>query len=448
MRLLAHDRLGIPIFFVIFAATVFFLSLDSVIGYVSDFLVEQNTSVFGLTLFICISAVFILGSIVLFRFITTTTTNIRANSIHLRILHFVSLVTMLVLIAILLILLAEILVFSEYNLMLLIVAAAISPTVAAGVMVVSSYMLISWYRFNRSSYVVLIFAIAFSINVYAFTYQMIRDMSGLMEKDQTITPQSEVIYSSDTYQPGSIEMLLFNVYKYAATASFLLLLVGSAIMLRHYSGKVGRPRFWTLVLLPSLYYVITLLDTFGIYAPESESDLFNYYVFSSLNGIVGGALLGFLFWSISRTMRPNKAVSNYLLTCSYGFVLLSIATVGQVSVASYPPYGFTTYAMLTLSSYMIIIGLYAAASSISQDVRLRQYIKDLTRKDSSFLAAIGHAQLEKQVQSKASDLEDVVKEQRMELEKKSGVQSSIQEQDIKQYLLEVLQEVDRHKSSM
>ncbi len=446
MRLLAHNRTGISIFFVIFAATIFFLSLDSVIGYVSDFLVEQNTSIFGISLFVCISTVFILGSLMLFRFITNTTSNIRVNSMHLRILHIITFVTVLVLITILLILLTEILLFSEYNLILLVATSVISPTVAAGVNVVSSSLLISWYRFNRSSYVVLIFALAFSINVYAFMYTMLRDASGLMEKDQIVTPQSEVVYSSDTYEPGSIEILLFNIYKYAATASFLLLLVGSAIMLRHYSNKVGRAKFWTLVLLPSLYYVSTLLDTLGIYTPESETDLFNYYVFSSLNGIVGGALLGFLFWSISRTMRPNKSVSNYLVICSYGFVLLSVASVGQVSVAAYPPYGFATYAMLTLSSYMIIIGLYAAASSISQDVRLRQYIKDLTRKDSSFLAAIGHAQLEKQVQSKASDLEQVVKEQRMELEKKSGVQSSIQEQDIQQYLLEVLQEVDKHKA--
>ena len=40
-----------------------------------------------------------------------------------------------------------------------------------------------------------------------------------------------------------------------------------------------------------------------------------------------------------------------------------------------------------------------------------------------------------------------MKKERLELEKKSGVESSIQEQDIKQYLLEVLQEVDKHKSS-
>ena len=102
--------------------------------------------------------------------------------------------------------------------------------------------------------------------------------------------------------------------------------------------------------------------------------------------------------------------------------------------------------MLTLSSYMIILGLYSTAISISQDIRLRQYIKDLSKVDSGFLSTIGQAQMEKHMQSNASDLENVVKEQRMELEKKSGIQSSVQQQDIKQYLLEVLQEVDKPKS--
>ncbi len=96
---------------------------------------------------------------------------------------------------------------------------------------------------------------------------------------------------------------------------------------------------------------------------------------------------------------------------------------------------------------MVILGLYSRAISISQDVRLRKYIKDLTLSDSGFLSTIGEAQMEKRVQSKASDLENVVKEQRKELEKKTGIQSSIQEQDIKGYLLEVLQEVDKYKSA-
>ncbi len=190
----------------------------------------------------------------------------------------------------------------------------------------------------------------------------------------------------------------------------------------------------------------TLVDTFGLYVPELDTDFFNYYVYVSLNGVIGGVLLGFAFWTIAKVMRANKSVAKYLQLCSYGFVLNLIAGVGVLVAASYPPYGFVRFAMLTLSSYMIILGLYSTAVSISQDIRLRQYIKDLSKVDSGFLSTIGQAQMEKHVQSKASDLENVVKEQRMELEKKSGIQSSVQQQDIKQYLLEVLQEVDKHKS--
>ena len=433
-------------FFLIFAVMVFFLGIDSAIGFVSDFLVEQNTSPFGISLFVSISAIFVLGSFKLFHFITKATSGIRGNSTRLRILHTTSFFTLLMLTALLLLLLVQITLFSEYDLLLLKATAVISPASAAGVMVISSLLLISWYRFNRNAYVVLIFAIAFSINVYTLIYTMMVSIYNLDEKGEIITPQSKVAYSSDTYEPGSMRRILSDIYRFSATAIFVLLLAASAIMLRHYTRKIGQAKFWTLVLLPSIYSITILVDRLGFYSPESESELFNYYVYSSLNGVIGGILLGFLFWSISRSMRPNRSVRNYLLLCSFGFILLPIAWAGQVSVAAYPPFGFAAFAMLTLSSHTIILGLYSAASSISQDIRLRQYIKELTKQDSSFLAAIGHAELERQIQSKASDLENVVKEERMELEEKSGVASSLQQQDIKQYLLEVLQEVDKHKA--
>jgi hypothetical protein len=435
------------LFLVTFAIAVFFLSVESIIGYVSDFLVEQNTSNLGISLFVCISAVFIIASFVIFQLIKSTTSEARSNSKQLRVLHITVLTTQLILIAVLVALLVQIVFFSEYYTAFLVATAALSPLVAAFVMIVACLTLVTWFRFNRGSYLVLIFALAFSINAYVFIYTSFASIYHLVDKSTVITPESEVIYPTDKFQPGSPQRILSDTYKFAATANFVMLLAGSAIMLRHYSARLGLIKFWIMVLVPSIYYVSILLDALGIYVPESETELFNYYIYASLNGIIGGVLLGLLFWSISRTMRPNKAVMNYLLLCSYGLVLLSIATVGQVSVAAFPPFGIAAFSMLPLSSYMIILGFYSAATSISQDVRLRQYISELCRADSGFLSTIGEAQLEKKIQAKASDLENVVKEQRVELEKKSGIESSIQEQDIKQYLLEVLQEVDRHKSS-
>ena len=435
------------LFLVIFVIIVFFLTVDSVIGFVSDFLVELITSNFGISLFVFISAVFTGASFVIFQLISKSTSEVRRNSKELRVLHSTVLIIQLSLIAALMALLGQIVFFSEYYTAFIITIAALSPLTAAFVMIMACSTLIGWFRFNRGSYVVLIFALAFSISAYVFIYTSFASIYRLLEKNMIITSESEVIYPTDAFEPGSIQSILTDTYKFAATANFVMLLAGSAMMLSHYSARLGQIKFWAMVIVPSVYYISILVDALGIYVPASEAELFNYYIYASLNGIIGGILLGLLFWSISRTMRPNKAVMNYLLLCSFGLVLLSIATVGQVSVAAFPPFGIAAFSMLPLSSYLIILGFYSAATSISQDVRLRQYIRELCKADSGFLSTIGEAQLEKKVQAKASDLEHVVKEERLELEKKSGVKSSMQEQDIKQYLLEVLQEVDKHKSS-
>lgn len=435
------------LFIFIFIAAVCFFTIESVIGYVSDFLIDQNTSPFGIFLFTCISVVFVISSFVFVLFTKSTTSEVRRNSIELQILYYATSVTQIMLVGVVVAIVAQVTWLGEYSTALLIATAAISPAMAAFVMVIACLILVSWFKFNRRSYVLLIFTLAFSLNAYVFIYTAIVGIYNLTDKSLVITPESEVIYPADVFEPGSIREMFSNIYKFTATANFILLLAGSAVMLRHYSPRIGRAKFWIMVLIPSAYYSSILLNTLGIYNPESEEELFNFYIYAALNGIIGGVLLGLLFWSISRTMKPNKSVMNYLLMCSYGLVLLSVATASQVSVAAFPPYGIASFSMLPLSSYMIIVGLYSAAASISQDVRLRQYIRNLGQADSGFLSTIGEAQLEKKVQAKALDLENVVMEQRKEMEKQSGIESSIQEQDIKQYLMEVLQEVDKHKSS-
>ena len=430
----------------IFASAVVLLSIDVSISIVADFLIPITTSFIGISLFVSVCVIFIFSSFVIIRIIKSTASKIIASFRYFRIVHLIVLTTQFSLIGILVTILAQILILSAYSTFLLTVATAILAASSAAVSVISAVILIGWYRINRSS-VALVFAIAFAFNVYIFIYLGTTDVFTLASKTDIITPYSEVVYPSDEYQPWTLSSVLWDTYRIGTTGIFLLFLAGSATMLHHYASKIGRAKFWTLILLPSVYYSSTLVDIFGLYVPESDTDFFNYYLYASLNGVIGGVLLGFAFWTIAKAMRANKSVATYLQLCSYGFILNLIAGVGILAAAAYPPFGFASFAMLTLSSYMIILGLYSTAVSISQDVRLRQYIKDLSRADSGFLSTIGRAQMERQVQAKASDLENVVKEQRIELEKKSGIQSSIEQHDIKQYLLEVLQEVDKHKSA-
>ena len=95
------------LFLVTFAIVVFFLTVDSIIGYVSDFLVKQNTSSLGISLFASICVVFVIASFVIYQLIKGTTSEVRSNSIELRVLHSTTFVTQLVLIVVLVALLVH-----------------------------------------------------------------------------------------------------------------------------------------------------------------------------------------------------------------------------------------------------------------------------------------------------------------------------------------------------
>ena len=170
------------LFLVIFAITISFLTADTIIGSVSDFLVEQITSNFGISIFLCICTVFIIASFVIFQLIKGTTYEVRRNSILLRVLHRTALTTQLVPIVILVALLVQIMFFSEYYTAVLMTTAALSPLVAAFVMIMAVLTLVTWFRFNRGSYVILIFALAFSINAYVFIYTSFASIYHLVEK--------------------------------------------------------------------------------------------------------------------------------------------------------------------------------------------------------------------------------------------------------------------------
>ena len=113
----------------------------------------------------------------------------------------------------------------------------------------------------------------------------------------------------------------------------------------------------------------------------------------------------------------------------------------------YPPFGFATYCLLGLSSYMIFLGLYSSAISVSQSIQLRRSIEESIKGDSNLLSSIGTAEMQEQVLRKVDGLKDVVEESEREMRARSGIESSIPKEDILTYLEEALQEVGKSKKT-
>jgi hypothetical protein len=96
---------------------------------------------------------------------------------------------------------------------------------------------------------------------------------------------------------------------------------------------------------------------------------------------------------------------------------------------------------------MIFLGLYSTAISISQDNKLRSSIKKFATRDSNLLSSIGTAHMEQEIQRTVKSMKNVVEEKEKELEEQTGIEANLEEDEMKNYLEEVMQEVGKVKKS-
>jgi hypothetical protein len=433
--------------FIIFCILIGFLCIDTVINSVIDFLAPNLVSRWALVLFVTIAIVYGLGSYSLLRFIHEKTKEVRRKTQYLKNVHTMVILAQLVLSAILVIVLAQVVLGSAYYTVSLVITSLSTNIVAITISLLFAKTFFSWYRSNKKSFIVLFYGLAFGINALSLAEVMALEVHDLSSKQPLITPGSKVVFESDYYVPNSILDIISNNYQYTTTATFILIYVATMLLLYHYIEQFGRFKFWTLMLLPLLYNLSTLIKTLGIYTPQTDSEQFIFYVYSSLNSTAGGILFGIAFWEIAKSIRRDSAVRDYMVIAAYGLILFFISNQVGVSTAAYPPFGIATYCLLGLSSYMVFLGLYSSAISVSQSIQLRRSIEESIKGDSNLLSSIGTAEMQEQVLRKVDGLKDVVEESEREMRARSGIESSIPKEDILTYLEEALQEVGKSKKT-
>lgn len=421
-----------------------FLIADVILNYVAEFIEPFLISLPSIILFTIMVGICSFGAYFLLKFVREKSKSVVSKDPYLKVISTIVMVVQFLLIALVIFLLFEILFTSQYDTPLFVATALISEIVALGLLGLFAQRFLSWFILNRQSTVVLIYGLSFAVAAFSLAVIVIYDVTYLPQKDPHITPQTGVVFPN-TLEPGSLLDILFSIYTFLNMISFGLLILGTAILLFHYSKKIGQVKFWVIILLPLVYFISSSVENLKIYAPTTDAQWFNWYLFSSLNSTAGGILFGVAFWTIGKTFNQNSVVKDYLKFAAFGFVLLFISTQASPSGAPYPPYGIITMTFLPLSSHMIFLGLYSTAISISQDIQLRQSIKKVATQDSNLLSSIGTAHMEQEIQRKIDRFKDVVQEEEKELEQKTGIEANIKEEDLKSILEEVLQEVGKTK---
>jgi hypothetical protein len=414
------------------------LSLDTVINQLSSGLGITVSSSAGVILFVVIGVITIVCQLFILQFVSRTSFTVRTKVRHIRRMHVGVTVSQYFMIILFVYVMMEIVFTESYSSISSLLVTIVSYSVSILLMGIFTAIFLSWYKRNRSSILVLLYGLSFAtvviasiallaVWIYVFGEQM----------PATIFPTSDVYYLQA--EEGSTWKLLSKIYQYSDIASFFLKWGGTALILYHYSHKIGRAKYWFLLSLPVAYFSLIIIYHFHIYEPHEELETLIFYGLGSLNATFGGILFYLAFRFASENFSSNQVFRDYLLMAGFGFMLFFSGSQGSVITTVYPSFGFATISTYGLGSYLILLGLYLSALSVSQDEQLRNMIRRSTLSESKFLHSIGTSAGERKKEIVSTVLEKA-KQQQATIIKDIGIDTSLSEEDIKNYVNEVEKE--------
>lgn len=421
--------------------------LDMFLGTFFDILKKQLSSEAGMIFFIIISLfLFSIGQFFLMRFVKEKGREIRKSTPFEAITKGTTVIQYIIL-AIISVMIIQMIFSSKYSRDLIILATVIGTLPTTLLLGMLSFRLFSWYKTNKKNVMVLLLGLSAATGSLAALGNI--DIAYIMttERPPEIGPSLLV-----NFQLISSNITV-NTFFYAFVAlplviSFLCELGGTTFILRHFSKKIGKLKVFLIVVFPLVSFMITITPSllipssgFGYY---KEDQIINRLV-ATISADVSVFVMALGYRSIAKSIKkidPTSNVSKYMMTTTYGLILLSISYQAPVIFTTYPPFGFPTHVFLTVSSYVFSLGFYSSAISVSTDMKLRRSIRK-SAEELELLDHIGNAQMEKEIQTKVLE---IAKESLNKMKEETGIVSSMNDDEMKEYLVQVIQEIKQRKN--
>ena len=229
--------------------------------------------------------------------------------------------------------------------------------------------------------------------------------------------------------------------------SFILTWSATAILLNYYSRIIGKAKCWILISIPLIYFLASFQSLIvDLFLPLRLADplIFGviYTLTFSATKPAGAILFGIAFWALARNLL-NRTVKNYMVICSYGMIILFAANqpIGLL-LTPYPPFGLATVSFMAVASFLILIGFYSAAISVSLDSSVRKSIKKTAISQSQLLDKLGIAEYEREIERRVIM---VTKKTKDLIENEAGITTSLSPEDIRAFIAEISEEIKSKK---
>jgi hypothetical protein len=348
-------------------------------------------------------------------------------------------VAQILLIIILAYIIGEIMMTHAYHTILISIVVWISCISAVMILGTLIFRFIQWFRISHDR---LILSYAFAMGLIILNCGIILAyINTSLESRPNIVPSTRPAINN----AHALQIPLNNAYTVSSFLSFIGLWAATIFSLRGYSGRIGRVKFWVAMSLPMLYFLSQSEFIFGPFILSHRFldpiTFFRIYTISfASTKLIGGIMFAIPYYLVSRKINDPR-VRNYLKLTSIGLILLFLSMqVSSLPLLPYPPFGIIAISFLGLSSYLILVGIYGSAISVSEDSMLRKSIRKLVIKETELVDTFATAQMEQEIQSKVVE---TTKRLSRYISQETGIESSLKEEDIKKYCKQVLAEIKR-----
>jgi len=340
-------------------------------------------------------------------------------------------------IAILVAIILEMHLTSSYNIDFIIAIIWISYGLALVMLGFLSFMFLRWFKGIKSHFI-LSYAAAILMLLINAVITIIFVSIELGGSDSIVYPSANPVGSFNI-----TSSILNNLYNITIIMSFILTWSSTAIMLKYYTKIIGRVKYWVLISIPLVYFlasfqsfIVDLLLPFRLANPLLFGVIYTL-TFSAVKP-VGAILFGIAFWVLARKLA-NIMVKNYMIICSYGIIILFSANQPiSLLLTPYPPFGLATISFMASASFLMLIGIYSTAISVSLDSSLRQSIRKAAIGEAHLLDKIGIAEYQREIEKRVITTTHKAKDL---IEYESGISSSLSDEEVRNLIAEIAQEI-------
>ena len=374
------------VLFFIVSSVMFVIILDSnfLMGFLQEKLLPFNYKIIIFSIYV---SIFVISNLLLL-IMTYSIGYLKEIEVRYKKYYFISIFIIYFVLALTLIITTiQISIFKSYSNVTFYLTSYISFISTLGYLSILSFNFYRWYLKGKNNFT-LLYGILFSLYCITLILALLYLISGLATHPSTINYTSPRELRGGTF---SINIVFQNnialVYDIFFIMSFLLGWLLTVYMLKQYSRRIGKYKFWILVSIPLFFYLIRYegiiltyfnidnlisLPVLGIIYPSIKDAFYIAFMNSNIQTI--GIFFGFSFVPILLKLK-NSLLQNYMITTIIGMMILFASRdFHSIFLNSVPPNGTITISFMPIGVFMLFTGIISFLKLAARD---KEFYRDL-----------------------------------------------------------------------